>query len=558
MRLRILAAVLAAGTLGAQNAQMPDLVIRTTTRLVQVNVIVTKKGAPVPGLKKEDFQVFDNGKRQEIRQFSEETRAILPSAAAPLAKGTFTNQLEQRSGTPAAVTAILLDGVNTRFSDQTYARQQVVQFLRQIQPEDRIAIYALDGGGLKVLHDYTTDSADLVAKLAKYQGDIAPDVTGVSDLSDTLGGWPGGRGSRGGGGSSVERAYYLNDRIQQTLHAIEFIAQNLSPLPGRKNLIWVSSAFPLMIGYFNNTAGNRGGGGGGGMSAATPGSAGARGAGATGMSSHSGPRMPREQQTWTADADRTVRALNDANLAIYPVDARGLVAGVSSRVSSRTYQNQATMEELAARTGGRAFINSNDIAGAVRTAVEDSAVTYTLGFYPENDKFDNSFHNLKVKLADFPHTELRYRKGYLDQSTPPQDEGLRRAALHDAVLSPMDANGIGLRANVHQNSAGIDVTLRVDPKSILLDPQGDRWAGKLDLLFVEKDAHGEQTYGIDDTLSLELKRQSYDRMQQEGLMYHRVLPLSGQAGEVRVVVRDASTGAVGSVTAAFTAIPSQP
>src|SRR5580658_11231713 len=134
MRLLMLAPSLAAAA--TLSAQMPDVVIRTTTRLVQVNVIVTKKGAPVPGLKKEDFQVFDNGKRQEIRLFSEETRAVLPSAAAPLPQGTFTNQLEQRSGTPAAVTAILLDGVNTKFSDQTYARQQVVQFLKQIQPAD--------------------------------------------------------------------------------------------------------------------------------------------------------------------------------------------------------------------------------------------------------------------------------------------------------------------------------------------------------------------------------------------------------------------------------------
>jgi hypothetical protein len=269
-------------------------------------------------------------------------------------------------------------------------------------------------------------------------------------------------------------------------------------------------------------------------------------------------RMPRQQQTWTAEADRTVRALNNANLAIYPVDARGLVASASPRVSSRVYVNQSTMEELASRTGGRAFTNSNDIAGAIRTAVEDSSVTYTLGYYPQNDKFNNSFHNLKVKLVDFPHLELRYRKGYLDQSTPPQDEGLRRAALHDAVLSPMDANGIGLRANVHETAAGFDVTLRVDPKSILLDPQGDRWAGKLDLLFVEKDEHGKQTFGVDDTVSMELKQQNYARVQQEGLIYHRVIPKTGNTSEMRVVVRDASTGAVGSITASLTAGPRQP
>jgi len=544
MRLLILAPMLAAGTL---NAQMPETIIRTTTRLVQVNVIVTKHGAAVPGLKKEDFQVFDNGKRQEIRLFSEETRAILPSANAPLPTGTFTNQLEQRSGTPAAVTAILLDGVNTRFSDQAYARQQVVQFLKQIQPEDRIAIYTLDSRGLRVLHDYTTDSSDLLAKLAKYQGDIAPDVTGVSELSDALGGWLESRGN------NLERAYYLNDRIQQTLHAIEFIADNLAPLPGRKNLIWVSSAFPLQIGFFGNSGG---GSRGSGASAARSGSAGMPGMG--GGSSHSSPRPPRQQQTWTTETDQAVRALNNANLAIYPVDARGLVASASPHASSRAYVNQATMFELAGRTGGRALVNTNDIAGAIRTAIEDSSITYTLGFYPQDDKFDNSFHNLKVKLVDFPHLDLRYRKGYLDQSTPPQDEGLRRAALRDAVLSPMDANGIGLGANVHETSAGFDVTLRVDPKSILLEPQGDRWAGKLDLLFVEKDAHGAQTYGVDDTMSMDLRQQNYDRVQREGLIYHRVLPRTDKASEIRVVVRDASTGAVGSITAPLNAIPPQP
>ncbi|MGO4885591.1 MAG: VWA domain-containing protein [Bryobacteraceae bacterium] len=536
MRLFILALALAAAAL---TAQMPETVIRTTTRLVQVNVIVTQHGAPVPGLKKEDFEVFDNGKRQEIRQFSEDTRAILPSVAEPLPPSTFTNQLEQRSGAPAAVTAILLDGVNTRFSDQTYARQQVVQFLRQIQPQDRIAIYTLDSRGLRVLHDYTTDSSDLLAKLAKYQGDIAPDITGVSDVADPLGGWMRGGGGGGGGnrGNSFERGFYLNNRIQQTLHAIEFIAQNLAPLPGRKNLIWVSSAFPLQIGYVNMSSGARPMGG--------------PGVGRTGP--RISPGMPRDQWSWTADTDRTIRALNDANLAIYPVDARGLVASASARVSSRLYQSQSTMEELAARTGGRAFINSNDISGAIRTAVADSSVTYTLGFYPQNDKFDNSFHNLKVKLVDLPHMELRYRKGYMDQSTPPQDEGLRRAALHDAVLSPMDANGIGLRAKVLESAGNLDVTLRVDPKSILLDPQGDRWAGKLDLLFVEKDAHGAQTYGVDDTMSLELLRDNYNRVEKEGLIYHRVIPKSG-GSELRVVVRDASTGAVGSITAPFTAI----
>jgi VWFA-related protein len=518
--------------------------------LVQINVIVTKHGnEPVQGLKKEDFQVFDNGKRQEIRQFSEETRAILPSSSESLPPGTFTNQLEQRAGTPAAVTAILLDGVNTNFSDQAYARLQVINFLKQIQPEDRIAIYTLDNRGLRVLHDYTTDSSDLVAKLGKYQGNIPPDVAGTSSVSDDfLGGWMG-----SARGNSAERAYYLNDRIQATFRAIEFIANNLATLPGRKNLIWVSAAFPLQIGLLHPPGPL------GGASTVPTGASSRPLASSPGSSARSFPSGLREQRDWTGDADRTVRALNNANLAIYPVDARGLVASASAaRTSSRVVNNQSTMLDLASRTGGRAFVNSNDIAGAIRTAVADSAVTYTLGFYPQNDKFDNSFHKLTVKLPDFSHLNLQYRRGYVDQNAPSQDDHLRRAELADSVYSPMDANGIGLRASLRQTSAGIDVSLRVDPKSIVLQPQGDHWAGKLDLLFVQKEPHGRQLSGIDDTLSMELSQPNYDRVQKDGLMYHRVIPRNTQASELRVVVRDAATGALGSVTAPFNEIFSQP
>jgi len=130
-------------------------------------------------------------------------------------------------------------------------------------------------------------------------------------------------------------------------------------------------------------------------------------------------------------------------------------------------------------------------------------------------ELNNSFHELKVKVVEYPHLELRYRKGYVDQSAPPEDENLRRAALADAVFSPMDANGMGLRAQVNATSAGLDVTLRVDPHSILLAPQGDRWDAKLDLLFVEKDGHGQQLSGVDDTVALALHRQSYDKVERK-------------------------------------------
>ena len=525
----ILASALFAATL---HAQTPEVVLRATTRLVQINVIATQHGAAVAGLKKSDFQVFDNGKQQEIRQFSEDTRAVLPVSAERLPPGTFTNQLEQRSGAPAAVTGILLDGVNTSFADQAYARQQVIQFLRQIQPQDRIAIYTLDSRGLRVLHNYTTDSADLVAKLSRYPGD-----TGINDV---LGGWL-------TSGGDIEREYRLNTGIGITLGALEFIANNLATLPGRKNLIWISAGFPLQIGLLGTRGSDRSA-----QSISTPSTArGMPGAART------IPLTPAAQRTWTDEVDRTVRLLNNSNLAIYPIDARGLMASASVRAAVLGIDNQEVMQELARRTGGRVFIDTNDIAGGIRTAVEDSSLTYAVGFYPQDDKFDNAFHVLKVKVAGYPHLDLHYRRGYVDQTAPSQDEKLRRAALADSILSPMDANGMGLRARVRKTSAGLDVMLRVAPSSIMLDPQGDRWVGRIDFLLVQKDDRGHKFNGVDDTFSMELRRANYEKLQREGLIYHRVIPRELKATELRLVARDASTGAIGCISVPITEIPSQ-
>lgn len=232
----------------------PPVILRSTTRLVQLNVIVTKGGQPAGGLKKEDFVVTDNGKPQDVTVFSQNSSAPLPTTATPLPENTFTNRLEQKSGTPASITVILLDTLNTKWSDQAYARRQVVKFLQQIQPGDHIGVYTL-GSSLKVLHDYTSDSAELLRRLASYKGGAIPDLQGGEPMKgmdgDTLmlDSW-----LRGAGATGMERDFYTKDRTIGTLKALEFIADHLSRVPGRKSLIWVSGGFPLTIGFDNMAA----------------------------------------------------------------------------------------------------------------------------------------------------------------------------------------------------------------------------------------------------------------------------------------------------------------
>jgi VWFA-related protein len=536
---RLAAAVLMASCLPAQDTQQSQpLVLKSTTRLVQVSVIVDdNKGKPVADLKKEDFQIKVSGKVQPIRVFAVDSAtastgsSTLAHSDRPLPPNVFTNRLEMNAGVPSGVTIILLDERNTRYADLIYAKAQVVRYLRTLQPGDHIGLYVL-GGSLRVLHDYTADSSELLNRLASYkQGQQLPNTT-TGEPQDAmqgdalmLDGWV--RAS--GGGSPAERGFYTTDRVFATLRALEFIANHMARQSGRKNLIWVSGGFPLEIGFDN-------------------------------IEAFRNPAI--EQRTFTDEVSHAVRAMNDANLAIYPVDARGLMVDPRFDASRRTIErrpalappvgvkNQQTMEELASRTGGRAYYNTNDLAKAIHEAVDDSRVTYTLGFYPNDEKFDGKFHDIKVQLVERGGLKLRYRKGYFDLPEEPQDDKARKTELGDAVWSPIDGTALGLMAQVQPGSkpGTLDILVKIDHTAISLESQQDRWAGRLDILFVQKDDRGNQFNGLEDTVELRLIQATYDKLMKEDLIYHKVVERFPSAKVLRIVVRDAASGSLGSVT----------
>jgi VWFA-related protein len=521
----------------AQNPQAPpagggDLVLKATTRLIQVNVIVRDHNGPVRDLKKEDFQIFDNGKPQQISVFSMDSNAVLPQVK-PLPENVFTNTLQQKSAVPSSVTVILIDTINTPWKDQVYARHQLVNYLKTIKPEDRVAIYAL-GPGLRVLHDFTTDSAELVRQLAGYNGSMLPEENpGESSLAKDIQtaqftDWMNG----GAGATGQERDFYMVNKVEGTLHAIEFIANHLSSLPGRKNLIWLSGGFPLQI--------------------------------AMGAKSMFDPS--RDPQTFSVQVEHAIKALNDANIAVYPVDARGLVADTRFDASNQKIdlkpklsmgpivEHQQTMSVLADATGGHAYMNTNDLAKAIRDAVNDSALTYTIGFYPSQETFDGRFHRIEVKTPGHGGLSLHFRKGYYDVADQPHDAKARKTELQDAVWSPLDSSALGLMvkvAAVPDHPDSMDVYVRVDPNGVGITRNGDRSDGEVDVMMVQKNDHGKNFNGETSTISLAMKPETFQRVEQTGLLFHKVVPRVPQATQLRVIVRDASSGTLGSVTIPF-------
>src|SRR5580658_4833944 len=144
-------------------------VLRVTTRLVQISVLVQdKQGNPISGLAKDDFVLLDGKKPQAIQFFSAETAQTRAAAKKSLPPGTYTNRIEDEAAVPSNLTVILLDSFNTGYLDQGSARNQVVKLLRTIQSQDRVALYTL-GSSLRVLHEFTSDSASLLEVLKKYQ-----------------------------------------------------------------------------------------------------------------------------------------------------------------------------------------------------------------------------------------------------------------------------------------------------------------------------------------------------------------------------------------------------
>lgn len=519
-----------------EKAQTPQEapVLRVTTRLVQVNVIVQdRKGEPVSDLKKEDFSLLEEGEEQPIAIFSVESTRILPAPREPLPANTFSNRFEQRPSTPTSVTVVLLDELNTRFGDNAYAKDQVIKFLGQIQPDDRVALYLLSGR-LRILHDFTNDARPLLNALARHKGGEqaaldasqpeAPD-TGNAELDAWL-------------QNANERMgdFYLQNRVRRTINALEAIANHLSRLPGRKNLVWVSGSFPASFGLDrqpsqSNLSPDRGG--------------------------------------FTSDIERAAKALSNANMAIYPVDARGLIgpfgtnpnfnaprAGAGRGPVSNTNPlaqvslTHDTMNLLADRTGGRAFYNTNDIQGSIRRAINDARVTYVLGFYPAHHQWDGRFREIKVRVKR-AGVRVRHRRGYFALADVISTGSQRDAALREALQSPLDATTLGLTVLANPVSAlGVkllSIEVRIDPRDVTLNHQGERWMGELDLLFVQRDAEGRTLKSLTQTLNMRLLRGTYEEAMKEGFQLAKKLDLADGVEEVRVVVRDVSSGSTGSV-----------
>ena len=544
----------------------PPASIRSTTRLVQVSVVALDgHGNPITGLTKDDFTLTDQGAPQKISVFT----AAIPAPAAPVhfPPNMFTNRYDLKGQDPGAVTIILFDALNSSAEDQGYARKQILKFLQAMKPQDRVAIYVLTTK-LIVLHDFTQDATALVDAVGRFtpKETAAFDAsnTAMVDLVDTFG---------DPGFTSLQNAVNSangQDADQNTINSVTTvsnaliaIADHVASVPGRKSLVWISGGLPLQIGTNNFATSNRDTMSFG--SSRTPSPSKSTNDNPVGGSSNPNQLTPPDRDLLSnapTFGDAT-QALNRADISIYPIDVHGVelsagmdpntrlpAANLAAQGFNSRQNNRDTFRLVADHTGGVAFYGNNDIREGIRRAFDDGRFAYTLGFYPDHNTWDGKFREIKIKVKT-PGTQLRYRQGYF--ASPERTDAAEAidAELRDAAFSPLESTALSLIVAVKSvgDPADRKLELRValDPKQLLLKIAPNHRQGALDMIFLQNSATGEVAAAEKQHFDVVLDDKQFAYMSTAGLILLRHVTVAPESAQLRVILRDAASGNLGSI-----------
>lgn len=537
-------------------------VLRAVTRLVVLDVVATKDGKPVEDLRQEDFSVWENDKQQQIRAFSFQHPALAgapPAHETPvnLQPNVFTNIPSYKSD--SALNVLLLDGLNTNFANQAYARNQMIKYLDKIPQGRPVAVYLLSSK-LRVLQDFTTDPEALKKVVKSLKGEMSPvlDNPGGGPDVELL---PPGMADSGLLPADMldsmqrfenERVAFQTDlRVRYTLDAMNSLARMLSGYPGRKNLIWVSEAFPinidpdftLSVGAFDS------------------------------------------MRNYAPEIAETSEHMVDAQIAVYPVDARGLVTssvfdasnsgrdkfgrslGRGGRMGQAIQQESAqlqavhgTMQEIAERTGGKAFYNRNDLDGAIRAGIEDGSTYYTLAYYPENKNWDGKFRKVHVKVAR-EGVKLRYRLGYFavdpkafsKSEQKHQGEAFGQALSLDSPISTALRFHAGVVQPSEKTNNKVLVNFGIDPHALTFEKKEDGLQhASLDCAVQVYTDKGKLLKTQASTMNAQLKPETFTRVMQTVFPCQQYVDLGPGNYLLRLGVLDRSTSLIGTVNARVT------
>jgi len=543
-------------------------ILHANANLVLVDVIVTDKGKAIHSLDRGSFHVFEDGREQAISTFDEHH-----PAATPLTPNRIKLPPHTYSNIPVypdagVVNVLLLDGLNTPAANQMDMRRQMIEYLGKVQPGTTLAIFTL-ASELRLVEGFTTDPSQLAKAIASSKGNpsVLLDPASAQSLDEATDDMINAYTTAEAVASMRQfaadvGAYQMDVRVRMTLDGLKDLARYLSSIPGRKNLIWFSGSFPIALDPDDTL------------------------------------RSPfNAMRNYSEDIRETNDLLSAARVAVYPVDARGLLSGPSveasyksrgnpataganfardtARFMASTLNEQATMQQVAEQTGGQEYVNTNGLKEAVANAIENGSSYYIVGYIPANSKFDGQFHKIQVHLDNSTY-KLAYRRGYYADA---RDKALAQAsgrpnllveaALHGAppatqilfqarILPASDPLLKGLNlpaapagamaASLKAPTARYVAQMTVDPRHFTYEenPDGTRKVS-IEFAALAYDADGKRINYYDRPIQLSLKPEQYTRLMATGIPATIALDLPAGQIFLRLVVVDQAAGHAGSL-----------
>jgi VWFA-related protein len=508
----------------AQGQQQQPARLRVTTELVLVNVVVRdKKGNPVSNLKQEDFTVFEDGQKQQVLSFDFENVEALTTAGAagPAITGSAeTGSLlgpKKQSTLEAKDRRLMLfffDFSAMEPDEIDRAVDSAKKFVQtKMQPADMVAMVSL-ATSLNLDLDFTDDRTKILAKLAAYNSSEGQGFeTGTTGSAEGT--------AETSGAYTPDDTDYNTFSADRKLLALESVMQAVGTIPQKKNLI-----------YFSN------------------------GISQSGVDNQSALRAA------TASAVK-------ANVSIYPVDVRGLQAfppGGQAQSASLHGQSgyngaavlndlnsnaasQETLYTVAADTGGKAFMDTNDLSGVFSQVQKDSSVYYVLGYTSTNHAQDGRFRKLKVTV-NRPGVKVEARSGYYaDRDYEHMKKEDREQQLQDELASELPQTDVAVYAGTayfRQDDSHyyLSVSLVVPGSQIPFVTEKDKDSATIDIIGQVLEGGKAPVGRLRDTVKLAVN--SGQQVRRKNIQYNTGFVLAPGSYHLKFIVRENRSGKIGS------------